>query len=156
MRQSRTNKKLLYLLIPVKVFLTKSELKDLTYKINGAAIEVHKALGPGLLESVYHKCLKHELDLKGIKFFSELTIPVSYKGIEINTELRVDLFVENRIVVELKAVESILPIHEAQLLTYMKLTEAPLGIMYNFNCVNLYKEGQKTYVNEWYKLLEDN
>ncbi|HRH10605.1 MAG TPA: GxxExxY protein [Bacteroidia bacterium] len=138
------------------MFLTKSELKDLTYKINGAAIEVHKALGPGLLESVYHKCLKHELDLKGIKFFSELTIPVSYKGIEINTELRVDLFVENRIVVELKAVESILPIHEAQLLTYMKLTEAPLGIMYNFNCVNLYKEGQKTYVNEWYKLLEDN
>lgn len=120
---------------------TKANLKDLTYKINGAAIEVHKALGPGLLESVYHKCLKHEFSLRGIMAFSEMKIPVLYKGLDIDTELRFDFFVENCIVVELKAVESVLPIHEAQVLTYMKLLDSPLGIIYNFNCINLYNEG---------------
>lgn len=118
---------------------TKQNLKKLTYKINGAAIDVHRELGPGLLESIYHKCLAHELSLRGLQYFSELTLPVFYKGI----------------VVELKAVEKVLPVHEAQLLTYMKLMSAPLGIMYNFNCTNLYKEGQKTYVNELYRELEE-
>ena len=140
---------------PLPAQITKSYLKDLTYKVNGAAIEVHKALGPGLLESVYHKCLKQELTLRGIIFFSELKIPILYKGIDIDTELRFDFLIENYIVVELKAVETVLPIHEAQILTYMNLLEAPLGIMFNFNCVNLYNEGQKTYVNQWYKKLED-
>ena len=135
--------------------ITKTYLKDLTYKVNGAAIEVHKALGPGLLESVYHKCLKHELTLRGINFFSELKIPIVYKGIDIDAELRFDLLIENCIVVELKAVETVLPIHEAQILTYMNLLEAPLGIMFNFNCVNLYHEGQKTYVNEFFKKIEE-
>ena len=135
--------------------LTKSYLKNLIYIVNGAAIEVHKALGPGLLESVYHKCMKHELSLRNINFLSELIIPVHYKGIDIKAELRCDLFVENILPVELKAIEGILPIHEAQLMTYMKLLEAPEGLLLNFNVTNIFKEGQKTFVNELYRSLND-
>ncbi len=135
--------------------ITKTNLKDLVYQVNGAAIEVHKALGPGLLESVYHKCLIKELSLRKINFQSELVVPVSYKGTNIDAELRCDLFVENILVVELKAVEYVLPVHEAQILTYMKLLEAPEGILINFNVVNLYKDGQKTYVNELFRNLQE-
>ncbi len=135
--------------------LTKSYLKDLTYQINGAAIEVHKFLGPGLLESIYHKCLKKELDSRGISFTSELLVPINFKGLDIDTNLRCDLFIENCIVLELKTVDDFAPIHQAQLLTYMKLLEAPKGILYNFNSVNLYKEGQMTLVNEYFRNLED-
>jgi GxxExxY protein len=133
--------------------MTKQQLKDLIYQVNGAAIEVHKSLGAGLLESVYHRCLKHELGLRGIKYQSEMVVPVHYKGIDVEAELRCDLFVENILVVELKAVEKVLPIHEAQLLTYMKLLEVPMGLMLNFHCVNLFNEGQKTYVNEFFRTL---
>lgn len=135
--------------------LTKSYLKDLTYQINGAAIEVHKFLGPDLLESIYHKCLKKELDSRGISFTSELLVPINFKGLDIDTNLRCDLFIENCIVLELKTVDDFAPIHQAQLLTYMKLLEAPKGILYNFNSVNLYKEGQMTLVNEYFRNLED-
>ena len=135
--------------------ITKNYLTDLTYQINGAAIEVHKFLGPGLLESVYHKCLKKELNLRGISFKSELLVPIIFKDLEIETDLRCDLFIENCIVLELKAIETILPIHHAQLMTYMKLLEAPKGILYNFHSVNLYKDGQKTFVNEYFRILED-
>jgi GxxExxY protein len=135
--------------------ITKTFLKDLVYHVNGAAIEVHKALGPGLLESVYHKCLKRELYESGIRFQSQLLVPVKYKGVEIDTELRCDLFVENILVVELKAIEYVLPVHEAQIFTYMKLLNAPHGLMINFNVVNIFKEGQKTYVNEMYRSLPD-
>jgi GxxExxY protein len=135
--------------------ITKTILKDLVYQVNGAAIEVHKALGPGLLESVYHKCLKRELYEMGINAESQVTVPVNYKGLEIDTELRCDLFVENVSVVELKAVEFILPVHEAQILTYMKLLNAPKGLLINFNVTHIFKEGQKTYVNELYRRLPD-
>ena len=135
--------------------ITKSYLTDLTYQINGAAIEVHKFLGPGLLESVYHKCLKKELNLRGISFKSELLVPIVFKDLEIETDLRCDLFIENCIVLELKAIEIILPIHHAQLMTYMKLLESPKGILYNFHSVNLYRDGQKTFVNEYFRALED-
>lgn len=133
--------------------VTKSFLKELTYQVNGAAIEVHKSLGPGLLESIYHKCLKQELFLRKIHFVSQASVPVEYKGVEIDTELRCDLFVENCLAVELKAIEGILPIHEAQLLTYMRLLGAPQGLLINFHCTNIFKEGQKTYVNELYRKL---
>jgi GxxExxY protein len=135
--------------------ITKSYLTDLTYQVNGAAIEVHKFLGQGLLESVYHKCLKKELNLRGISFKPELLVPIIFKDLEIETDLRCDLFIENCIVLELKAIETILPIHHAQLMTYMKLLEAPKGILYNFHSVNLYKDGQKTFVNEYFRILED-
>lgn len=86
------------------MIITKTILKDLVYQVNGAAITVHKALGPGLLESVYHKCLKEELSFVGISYKSELSVPVNYRGLNLDTELRCDLFVEDILVVELKAV----------------------------------------------------
>ncbi len=135
--------------------ITKTYLKDLVYKVNGAAIEVHKSLGPGLLESVYHKCLKHELREGGISFESEQIVTVNYKGLELDTELRCDLFAENILPVELKAIEKIIPVHEAQILTYMKLLEAPKGLLINFNVSNIYKEGQRTFVNELYRNLPE-
>ena len=135
--------------------LTKSYLTELTYEINGAAIEVHKTLGSGLLESVYHTCLKQELTLRKIQFQSEMNVPVIYKDIKLNTNLRCDLLIENCLVVELKAVEYMLPIHEAQVMTYMRLLKMPKGIIYNFNVLNLYREGQKTYVNEYFRTLRD-
>jgi GxxExxY protein len=136
-------------------FMTKKYLDELTYQIIGAAIEVHKALGPGLLESIYHKCLKQEFLLRKLSFQSEILVPVSYKGISVDTELRCDLLVENAIALELKSSEEIIPIYEAQLLTYMKLLEKPKGILINFNCVNLFKEGQRTYVNEYFRNLPE-
>jgi GxxExxY protein len=135
--------------------LTKSYLKDLTYHINGAAIEVHKELGAGLLESIYHKCMMRELEFRGIDFESEFRVPLYFKGVDLETELRCDLLIEKCIVVELKSVKEFMPIFDAQILTYMKLLEAPKGILYNFNCVNLYSEGQKTFVNHLYSNLED-
>ena len=117
--------------------ITKTFLKDLTYQVNGAAIEVHKFLGPGLLESIYHKCLKRELDLRGISYVSELQVPINFKGLDVDANIRCDLFIENCIVLELKTVDAFAPIHQAQLLTYMKLLEAPKGILYNFNSITL-------------------
>lgn len=135
--------------------MTKTYLKDLIYHVNGCAIEVHKHLGPGLLESVYHSCLKKELIIRGINFQTELIIPVNYKGLEVEAGLRCDLFIEKSLVVELKAIEKVLPIHEAQLLTYMKLLEVPIGLIINFNVTHIFKEGQKSYVNELYRYLEE-
>lgn len=133
--------------------MTKSYLKDLIYKVNGAAIEVHKTLGPGLLESVYHKCMVHELTLRNVNFKTKLAIPVNYKGLNLDVDLRCDLLVENSLIVEFKSVETVQPIHIAQLMTYMKLLKLPIGLMINFNCSHIFKEGQKTYVNELYEEL---
>ena len=135
--------------------MTKTYLKDLVYQVNGCAIEVHKYLGPGLLESVYHTCLKKELTIRGFEFQTELSIPVNYKGLDLEAGLRCDLLIEKSLVVELKAIAKILPIHEAQILTYMKLLVVPIGLMLNFNVTHIFKEGQKTYVNEHYRLLEE-
>ncbi len=135
--------------------MTKKFLDELTYNVIGAAIEVHKEFPAGLLESVYQRCLIQELKLRGINFQSELVIPIIYKGVNLNAELRCDLFVENCLVLELKAVECVLPIHEAQLFTYMKLLNSPKGMLINFNWVNIFKEGQKTYVTELFRNLPD-
>ena len=133
--------------------LTKSFLNDLSYKITGCAIEVHKHLGPGLLESVYHDCMKQEYKIKGIKFISQLVVPVQYKGLILDTDYRLDFLVEDEMIVELKAMEGILPVHEAQLLTYMKLLKKCKGIIINFNCTNIVKEGTKQMVNEYFGVL---
>jgi GxxExxY protein len=133
--------------------MTKSQLNDLVYQVIGAAIEVHKELGPGLLESVYHKCMEEELQQKGINFESEKKVSVKYKNKLINTDLRCDLVVEDILIVELKAVEKIIPIHEAQILTYMNLLKIPKGILINFNSTNIFKFGQKTFVNDLYRQL---
>ena len=133
--------------------MTQKHMDDLTYSIIGAAIEVHKIMGKGLLESVYHQCLKEELTLRNINFVSEMKIPIIYKEKELESDFRCDLLVENLIVVELKAVTEMHPIFEAKLLTYMKLLKSPKGILINFNSYNIFKEGQKTFVNEYYKKL---
>jgi GxxExxY protein len=135
--------------------VTKKYLNEITYNVVGAAIEVHKTLGPGLLESVYHKCLKYELSYRGMVYESEFPVNVKYKGLDLDADLRCDLLVEDQIVVELKAVESILPVHEAQLLTYMKLMKKPKGILLNFNCINIFHEGQRTFVSESFRNLPE-
>jgi GxxExxY protein len=135
--------------------ITKKYLTDLIYQVNGAAIEVHKNIGAGLLESIYHKCMIKELSLRNINFKSELTIPITYKGLELESNLRCDLYIENTLVLELKSVEKVLPIHVAKLMSYMKLLESPIGLIINFNVTNIYHEGQKTYVNELYRSIND-
>ncbi len=136
--------------------MNKKYLDRLTYDVIGAAIEVHKSLGAGLLETVYHECLKHELVLRKINFSTEMTVPVHFKEIVLETDLRCDLLIENCLVAELKAVADLVPINEAQLLTYMKLLKVPKGVLINFNCVNLFKDGQKTFVNEFFRNLPEN
>lgn len=128
-------------------------MDNLTYEIIGSAIEVHKLMGRGLLESVYHQCLKEEFLYRKIDFLTEMKIPVIYKGKLLDVDFRCDLFVESSIIVELKSVQEIIPAYEAQLLTYMKLLQCPKGILINFNCSNIFKEGQKTFVNEYFSVL---
>lgn len=135
--------------------MTKSYLDQLTYDIIGAAIEVHHQLGPGLLESIYHECMKIELTNRGIPFETEMTVPVFYDEQRLETVLRCDLFVANSVVVELKAAKTIEPIFEAQLLTYMKLLDSPKGVLINFNCTNIFHSGQKTLVNDRYRKLPE-
>lgn len=135
--------------------VTKKYLDLLTYEIIGSAIEVHKAMGRGLLESVYHQCLKEELLHRKINFLTELRVPVTYREKLLTLDFRCDLFVEQCIVVELKSVQEMTPVFDAQLLTYMKLLKCPKGILINFNCSNIFHEGQKTFVNEYFKLLPD-
>jgi GxxExxY protein len=135
--------------------ITKSYLNDLGYKIIGAAIEVHRHLGPGLLESVYHDCLKKEFHLRDMAVVSQLIVPVEYKGLLLDTDYRLDFLVEDEIVVELKAIEALLPIHDAQLLTYMKLLRKAKGILINFNSSNLVHNGTKQMVNEYFAALDE-
>ena len=114
--------------------------KELTDKIIGSAIEVHKALGPGLLESAYQVCMEHESRLRTIPFERLVDLPLSYKGIDLDAGYVIDLIYDKRVIVELKAVERVIPVHEAQLLTYMKLTGIRVGLLINFN-VPFLKDG---------------
>ncbi|MEO8380152.1 MAG: GxxExxY protein [Acidobacteriota bacterium] len=113
---------------------------EITGLVIGAAIDVHQAIGPGLLESAYQECLCWELGLRGIRFEKQLALPVHYKGLSLDCSYRLDLLVESTLVVELKSVTKIDPVHQAQLLTYMKLGAWPLGLLINFN-VRFLKEG---------------
>ena len=115
--------------------------EGLTECVIGAAIEVHRALGPGLLESAYEECLCHEFNLRGIKFGRQLPLPVEYKGIKLDCGYRLDLFVEDVLILEIKCLEQILPVHEAQLLTYLKLTGRRVGLILNFNVPVLTRGG---------------
>lgn len=133
--------------------ITQKYLDELTYEVIGSAIEVHKIMGRGLLESVYQMCLKEELSHRKINFLTEMKVPLEYKNKELQVDFRCDLFIENCLVVELKSVLLLNPIFEAQLQTYMKLLKAPKGIIINFNCSNIFKEGQKTIVNDYFRNL---
>ena len=116
-----------------------------TGKVIGCMIEVHRTLGPGLLESTYHQCLARELNLNGIHFIMEYPLPVEYKGIQLDCGYRIDLLIDNEMIVELKAVDSIKEIHKAQLLTYMKLSGIGKGLLVNFNVKRL-KDGIQRFV----------
>jgi GxxExxY protein len=118
------------------------DINTLSNVVIGAAIDVHKTLGPGLLETAYETCLCHELDLRGIEYKKQIQLPVKYKSIQLDCGYRLDVLVENKIVIELKSIEKILPIHDAQLLTYLKLGGWQLGMIFNFN-VSLLKHGIK-------------
>lgn len=119
--------------------------EDLTGLIIGAAIEVHKYLGPGLLESAYEECLCYELTAQGIPYERQKILPVIYKGKLLECVYRIDILVDNKVVLELKSIEKVLPVHEAQLLTYLKLTGIKTGLLVNFN-VSLLKDGIKRFV----------
>jgi GxxExxY protein len=118
---------------------------DLSNRVVGCAIDVHRELGPGLLESTYEQCLAYELKRAGIPFKIQPPLPVKYKEIKLDCGYRIDLFVDDRLIVELKSVEQLLKIHEAQILTYMKLVNVKVGLLINFN-VEILKKGIRRFV----------
>lgn len=120
---------------------------DLSQKIIGAAIEVHKHLGPGLLESAYSRCLARELSLQGLSYINEVPLNLRYKGENIDAGYRLDFLIDDKVILELKAVDGLLPIHDAQLLSYLRLSNKKLGLLINFN-VTLLKNGIKRIVND--------
>lgn len=125
--------------------MNREELNRLTRKIIGAAIEVHRHLGPGLLESTYEACLAYELENLGLKVERQKSLPVIYKEVQLDQGYRIDLLVENKVVVELKVVEKINAIHEAQVLSYLKLSDRPVGLLLNFN-EKLLKDGIRRFI----------
>ncbi len=134
--------------------MTKRQVTQLSYEIVGLAIKVHKELGPGLLESIYEQCLYYELKKNGYYVEKQLRVPVFYDTIEMEIDLRLDLLVNDCVVVELKAIELLLPVHEAQVLTYMKVLKKPQGLLINFFTANITKT-TKPFVNEYYNILPD-
>jgi GxxExxY protein len=118
---------------------------DFSHAVIGLAIEVHRELGPGLLESAYEECLAYELKRSSIRFVRQEPVPITYKGLHLDCGYRLDLLIENRLVIELKSVEELLPIFDAQILTYMKLADKRVGLLINFN-VPILKMGLKRFV----------
>lgn len=132
--------------------ITQKYINDLSYKIIGCAIEVHKILGPGLLENVYEKCLLEEFRLQGLNAKSQVPVPIEYKGVKLGTNLAIDILVEDLIVVELKSVSELIPIHTAQTLSYINLAKKPKGLLFNFNTDNIVSS-LKSYVTDIYAKL---
>jgi GxxExxY protein len=126
------------------------EINDITNMVIGAAMKIHSAIGPGVLESVYRKCLQHELHKAGLAVQSELKLPVHYDGLVLESGYRLDLLVQDRVVIELKCVDALLPIHKAQLLTYLRLANKPLGLLLNFNVVHM-RDGIRRILNHRYQ-----
>ncbi|WP_262148818.1 GxxExxY protein [Chryseobacterium foetidum] len=133
--------------------VTKKYINELTYKIVGACIEVHKIVGPGLYEDVYHKCLEREFDLLGLKYRSELQIPLIYKELSIDCKVKCDFLIEDLIVLEIKSADQFHKIHKAQTMNYMNLLKVPKSILVNFNVYNLYHEGTETFVSKDFETL---
>lgn len=124
----------------------REHVDNITGKIIGAAIDVHRELRPGLLESAYEACLAHELSTRGLRFEQQKVLPVKYKGVYVECGYRLDLVVEDLVIVELKSIDKLTPVHEAQLLSYLRLSGKPAGLLINFN-VKLLKQGIKRLVN---------
>lgn len=125
---------------------TESSFRHKTHDIVGAAIEVHRRLGPGLLESAYQRCLAKELSLRGIRYQEQVPLPVEYRGLQLDCGYRLDLIVDQSVIVEVKAVAKVLPVHRAQVLTYLKLTSLRLGLLINFN-VEMLRSGLYRIIN---------
>ena len=136
------------------MLITKKQVTQLSYDITGLAIKVHKNLGPGLLESIYETCLKYELERNGYTVKQQIVADIVYDGLLIETPLRIDLLVNDLVIVELKTVEEIKPVHHAQLLTYMKILEKPQGLLINFFTDNITRS-MKPFVNEYFTSLPD-
>ena len=136
------------------MLVTKKQVTQLSYDITGFAIKVHKNLGPGLLESIYETCLKFELERNGYSVKQQVIANVVYDGLLMETTLKLDLLVNDLVVVELKTVEELKPVHQAQLLTYMKLLQKPQGLLINFFTDNITKS-MKPFVNEYFTSLPD-
>ena len=126
------------------------ELNDISGQIIAAALKVHTVIGPGLLESVYQNCVYHELKKRGLQSEIEVPLPVIYEDLRVESKFRLDLIVENRIIVEFKCVDVLLPIHRVQLLTYLRLANLPLGLLLNFNVIHM-KDGIKRVLNNRYQ-----
>lgn len=122
------------------------ELNEITGAIIAGAMKVHTLIGPGLLESVYHTCLKHELERAGLRVQSEVPVPIHYDGLTLESGYKADLIVEDRVIVELKCADELAPIHKAQLLTYLRLANKPLGLLLNFRVVHM-RDGIKRIIN---------
>ncbi|WP_317898668.1 GxxExxY protein [Aurantibacillus circumpalustris] len=135
--------------------ITQKYINEISYQIVGGAIEVHKQLGPGLLESVYHSCLVDELNEIGLKVQSQIHVPVHYKGKNLGGMLKLDLLINSLIVVELKAVEARIPLYKAQLLSYLKLSQMPKGLLINFHYENITKQLVPLVTEEFSKLPKD-
>ncbi len=121
------------------------QFEELSHSVIGCAIEVHRILGPGLLESAYQRCLTRELQIHGLSYEDEVPLPIQYKGVDLECGYRIDLIVDHKLIVELKAVETVVNVHRAQLLTYMKLTSIHIGLLINFH-VPLLREGIERFV----------
>ncbi len=134
--------------------MTKAEVTQLSYDIIGCAIRVHKELGPGLLENVYETCLAYELREKGFLVNQQISTKINYGKIEIETPLKVDLLVNDTIIIEIKTVENLLPVHQAQLMTYMKILKKPQGLLINFYTDNITKS-MIPLVNEYFTKLPE-
>ena len=137
------------------MILTQKYISNLSYHIVGCAIEVHKYLGPGLLESVYESCLVEEMIEQGLPVERQVQVPINYKGKDLGSNLILDLLVNDLIIVELKAVEQMIPVFKAQLLSYLKLTGKPKGLLINFNCENITKQLVPLVTSEFSKLPVD-
>lgn len=135
--------------------ITQKYINDISYKIIGCAIEVHKHLGPGLLESVYEPCFIEEMTRAGLSVKSQIYVPVHYKGKDLGGKLKLDLLVNDLIIVEEKAVEQMIPLYEAQLLSYLKLTGKPKGLLINFNSENIKEQLVSLVTNEFAKLPKE-
>jgi len=129
--------------------------KLLTHTIIGAAIEIHRSLGPGLLEAVYEECLAREFTLRGIPFERQKPVPLVYKDLKLECGYRLDFLVRHRVVVEIKSIETLAPIHDSVMLTYLRLAEAPLGLLINFN-VPILRDGIKRFVWHYQEAETDN
>ncbi len=132
--------------------ITQKYINDLAYKIVGCAIEVHKHIGPGLLESVYQRCFIEELENSGLQVQSQLYVPITYKEKDLGGLLKLDLLINDLIIVEIKSVEVMIPLYNAQLLSYLKLTGKPKGLLINFNCENITQQMVPLVTEEFAKL----